>query len=165
MKKICSLCGKKEAVFFYHESINGKEKEWHLCEDCAKKKGLSNPLQGFAEEFDAFFPTLSPERSISRAKVCPVCKTTLGEVTRTGLFGCSACFDTFSPHLDLTPFVGQGFVGEGKKEEAADTGKPKKEQKPTALEEKKEALKRAVAAEKYEEAARLRDEIRLMEGK
>lgn len=165
MKKLCSLCGKKEAVFFYHESINGKEKEWHLCGDCAKKKGLSNPLQSFAEDLDTFFPTLSPERRSPRGEVCPVCKTTLGEVTKTGLFGCSACYDTFSPHLDLTPFVGQGFLGEGKKAEASKTEIPKKEKKLGILEEKKEALKRAVAAEEYEEAARLRDEIRSLEGK
>lgn len=165
MNKICSLCGKKEAVFFYHESINGKEKEWHLCGDCAKKKGLSNPFQGFAEDLDAFFPALSPERRSAGGAVCPVCGTTLREVTKKGLFGCSSCFDTFSPLLDLTPFVGQGFLGEGKKAEAPRTEKPKEEKKLTELEEKKEALKRAVAAEEYEKAARLRDEIRSLEGR
>ena len=32
----CEKCGKNEASYFYRENINGRRRELHLCEDCAR---------------------------------------------------------------------------------------------------------------------------------
>ena len=96
-----------------------------------------------------FYYKMVPKTALSYDRVCPVCQKTLSQVRAEGLFGCSACYDTFLPYLDLTPFVGKGY-----EEKTVDS-----------VEELKEKLKAALAEENYEQAALYRDRIREKEGK
>ena len=32
---LCERCKKKDATFYYHENVNGAEKTYSLCRDCA----------------------------------------------------------------------------------------------------------------------------------
>ena len=41
---ICQFCNKKEATVHYTEVINNKVSKIHLCEDCAKQKGMDIEL-------------------------------------------------------------------------------------------------------------------------
>lgn len=52
----CEKCGKNEASYFYRENINGRRRELHLCEDCARSEGIANPFeQRGGDLFDLFF--------------------------------------------------------------------------------------------------------------
>ena len=55
---LCEKCKKNEATFYYHENVNGNEKNYRLCADCAKEleksgelktwnKAQDDPFEGF----------------------------------------------------------------------------------------------------------------------
>ena len=48
---LCEKCGKNEATFYYKENINGTEKAYHLCADCAKKLEESGEIRSFDGNF------------------------------------------------------------------------------------------------------------------
>ena len=155
---LCQKCGAKTATVFYRENKNGMERQMHLCTDCAKSMGIGD----FQENLFSSFSLFSPHTEAKKGKACPLCGTTLSQIRHKGKFGCSSCYDTFAPLLDLTPFVGKGYGNEtpapSEKTEAPRAAK-------SELEELKAQLKKAIAAEDYEHAAVLRDEIRAKEAK
>ena len=176
----CTKCGEKEANFFYSETIHGKKTEYTLCSDCAKEMGLLKEEEifdrigaGFGSMFDGFFsdtdrlfgrmPRLSgfgiggffPSFFLGGAEekekksddgVCPKCGARYKDRAGNGDVGCSECY--------------------GRGENAADAEKSETVKKPKEKDPDKEiarlekALKAAVAAENYERAAVLRDEIK-----
>ena len=36
---LCEKCKKNEATFYYHENVNGNQKNYRLCADCANRVG------------------------------------------------------------------------------------------------------------------------------
>ena len=90
---------------------------------------------------------------------CPTCGMTESELRRTGRVGCPDCYNTFSDILN--PYV-QKIHGATRHIGAAPAAPEQPKADPVA--ELKAQLKAAVENEEYEQAARLRDEIRRMEG-
>ncbi len=149
---LCQNCGQNPATVFYHETKNGAERELHLCNQCAAKLGIGS----FQEDLFASFSLFSPHKHESKKEEhCPLCGTTLSQIRHRGKFGCSSCYDTFGTKLDLTPFVGKGYNGE--------KPIPEKKSDESKIASLKAELKKAIAAEDYERAAVLRDEIRAQE--
>lgn len=166
IQKVCEKCGKPASVI-YKESINGKARELCLCADCAAKMGVgakTAALPGFFDDdfFGALplFSDLFAPQASAREERCPACGKTVRQIQKDGKFGCSQCYETFGKGLDLKPFVGRGYRGEPL------TAPAQKEEKPEdRLKALKAELKRVLAAEEYEKAAGLRDQIRALEGK
>ena len=90
---------------------------------------------------------------------CPTCGMTESELRRTGRVGCPDCYNTFSDILN--PYV-QKIHGATRHIGAAPAAPEQPKADPIA--ELKAQLKATVENEEYEQAARLRDEIRRMEG-
>lgn len=149
----CEKCGMRPASVFYEENRNGKVTKIQLCSHCAGEMGLLEQGKDSLFSFPLFFDQ-NPSQS---GKVCPNCGMSLSAIQKGGKFGCSACYDTFSSVLDLTPFIGSGFQGQGDQKEE------KKEEDP--ISKLKKELIEAVKREEYEKAAALRDKIRAEEGK
>ncbi len=67
---ICERCKKNEATFYYHENVNGNEKTYRLCPECAaemEKKGelgTKNGLYGF-DSFTSDTAWLDPFKSMN----------------------------------------------------------------------------------------------------
>ncbi len=165
MKQICQHCGKNAATVNYRETVGGKSRQLHLCTECAAKFGivdLKDNLFSFSSlsSFPLFSSLQEEIPQAKKAPACPLCGTTLSQIQKNGKFGCSTCYDTFRDSLDLTPFVGKGYDAPQTKSDAAADLAPK-----NSLASLKAELKKAVAAEDYERAAKLRDEIRTKEGK
>ncbi len=157
----CTLCNKNEATIYYREIINGTEKKYALCPDCAAKKEMGAYTGGFFEKsiFDNFFASPSPMVKKQEEKRCNLCASTFKELQRSGKVGCPVCYSTFESELAPTlnrlygNAVHKGLCPERlKKEETV-------EDKLSALEKE---LRVAISEEKYEEAAILRDKIREM---
>lgn len=176
---ICEKCRKHPATVYYKETVNGKEKEMHLCHDCAQQEGVGEWLQKpfFAGDLftpfsllqDPFFHAL-PQKS---AAACPVCGTTARRIRESGKFGCSSCYDVFRDLFDFTPFIGTGYTAghlsdapapPSQKSAAAEKKEEEKSVK-AKIEERRRLLKEAIREENYERCAVLRDEIRALEGK
>lgn len=157
---LCQKCGKNNASVKIVKNYNGNVEELHLCSACASKEDLNfnqdfynHPL--FSSLFNAFTPLGKNE------VVCDRCKTSYSEFKKSGKFGCSDCFNKFEPYLESLFKNIHGAT--------AHTGKlPKRSAEPLRLkrhtDDLKKKLKQAIAEENFEEAAKLRDEIRSIEG-
>ena len=91
---LCQHCKKNPAVVNYFESINGNKFEYHLCAFCYAD--LYGELNNKANSsvWAGLFSSPMP-----RKKVCPVCRTTFADFERTGLLGCTSCYDVFKEEL------------------------------------------------------------------
>lgn len=156
---LCQKCKKNEAAVHYKKVINGKQTELYLCPECAE--GLSS----FDFGFDNFLPNLfghfiKPE--VRPAVVCPKCGMPLSEISGKGKIGCGECYCAYEEYLLPTLKRIHGSTKH--------TGKiPKRFGKGInnndVIKSLKYQLETAVKNEEYENAAKIRDKIREMEGK
>jgi protein arginine kinase activator len=153
----CSLCGKPATVHLT-QIINNKIHKVDLCEDCAKAKGVTDPA-GFSLADLLIKGALNNETTTEGEGgiVCPACGFTQQDFKKIGRFGCPKCYDAFRPML--TPMLGSmhkdtKHVGKVP-QHAAD--RRSIYERLTKLEME---LDLAIKTERYEDAARFRDEIR-----
>ena len=161
---VCELCKQVQATVHLTEIINDQMSELHLCEACANHKGaqveshfgLSDLLSGLAD----FGKTQEPEGEAS-TKACPNCGMTYDDFRKVGRLGCSECYTAFKRSLtSLLKRIHGSPIHVGKA--PIRLIKPSKVAK-TELLELKKGLERAIEEEAFEEAARLRDQIRRLE--
>ncbi len=161
---LCDICGKRPATVHLTEIINGKVKEVHLCEECARKKSEQLQVQfNIADFLYDFVNASSLETEKQEKEICPNCGLSYLDFKKQGKFGCSRCYDVFKPKiLPLLQKIHGSIQHRGKYPSI-------KEYRHLSLRQKIESLKkylaRAVKLEEYEEAARLRDQIRELEKK
>lgn len=152
----CQSCGKNSANIKYYENINGKKQILYFCEDCAKKLGFSN-FSDFSNLFSPIFTTI-PEFNLLEKRKCAFCGYTIDHYLNTGMLGCEKCYDSFEENIDelLYKINGKNRHVKIKNEKEI---KDSNEDKILILQEKLEEL---IKEEKYEQAAILRDEIKLL---
>ncbi|MBQ3053863.1 MAG: UvrB/UvrC motif-containing protein [Clostridia bacterium] len=178
---LCSKCGKNEASVFFSKTINGKKTQHNLCQSCADKMGVMEDFQRqrqiiqnnfFGTDFfsgslfggmrkqialldsimndfwglERSFDTL-PENASSNDS-CPYCGGTLQDFEKTGKFRCAMCYETFKDKIDLAR------VSASKKAEE------KEESREDKISKLSEKISKAVKEERYEDAAKYRDEIK-----
>ena len=162
---ICDNCGSHDAVIHLTQIVNNEMTACHLCEKCAAAKGLE------AEEPSSSFPLTDflaqmgggeeDARSEPRTGQCTFCGLSFGDFRETGRLGCPHCYVTFEPHLrGLLRRIHGGTQHTGKVYLPPD---PSASERQKRLEGLRRRLERAVAAEDFERAAALRDEIRSLE--
>jgi protein arginine kinase activator len=157
----CDVCQKSEATVYLTQIVEGKMQKVNLCENCAKEKGVSDPT-GFAmaDLLLGLGATQQIEHGGQPAQKCPVCGFTQIDFKKTGRLGCSACYDTFADGLaNLLKGMHKGLKHTGKM--------PARLSRRFAMADRVKSLEtdltKAVKNEKYEDAARLRDEIQKLE--
>ncbi|MFQ5836055.1 MAG: UvrB/UvrC motif-containing protein [bacterium] len=157
---ICQVCEEREATFHYKEMINGVVKELHLCEICAKEKGLSETF--FIPSFSlpnlmAGLTGLEVPLSEGISVSCPHCGLSYEDIKKKGKIGCGLCYQALKEYL--TPLLEkiQGKVRHSGK--VPRKGKVEDQRERQIYELHKE-LEKLVRKEEYERAAELRDEIR-----
>lgn len=157
----CDVCQKNDATVYLTQIVEGKMQKVNLCEHCAKEKGVSDPT-GFAmaDLLLGLGATQQIEHGGKPAQKCPVCGFTQIDFKKTGRLGCSACYDTFADGLaNLLKGMHKGLKHTGKM--------PARLSRRYAMADRVKSLEtdlqKAVKNEKYEDAARLRDEIQKIE--
>lgn len=146
---LCDRCHMHEGTVHSVEIINGVRRESHLCPHCAQQEGLmGTSLFSAGNLLKSFFAF--PE-TVERL-VCPECGTTLHSFEKEGLLGCAKCYDVFSDHVIPVLQQVHGTAKHTEKEAPAPEN--------SAIKELKSRLAAAIQQEDFEEAARLRDEIR-----
>ncbi|MFO0932390.1 MAG: UvrB/UvrC motif-containing protein [Planctomycetota bacterium] len=153
---ICQVCESRPATIHITEIVNDQKKVLDLCEECAQEKGLSHGSGGFP----SLLQHLVGERPPASTKKCPECGITFEEFRTKGRFGCPKDYEVFAD--DLAPLLekihnAKQHVGRVPAGRAPDAGRDER------LRRLRRELSRAVAEEQYEEAARIRDEIRQTE--
>ena len=162
---ICDKCGERPATVIVKKNQQGQVYERHLCHVCAAENhGLNmafeqDPL-AIHQLLSNWFPT--HQASVNPVKkevaVCSSCGFSFNKFLNIGKFGCADCYDTFGPQLDeIFKRLHNGNTEHRGKIPASygSTLKIKKE-----IEELRKQMQTAIEEERFEEAARLRDEIR-----
>lgn len=188
---LCSNCGKNEANVHYTHVINGEKTEYNLCDECAKKLGIdemdfSMPIS-FSNFISDFFDedSLLPSFSGNMITKCPKCGLTYEDFTKKGKFGCGECYNTFSSRIESVLKNLHGSAkhrGRAPQRLAEKTTKlsEKDNDRQDSVQLKHEPLvdktmeqidklnsdiKLAIKEERYEDAAKIRDEIKKLEEK
>ena len=117
---LCEKCGKNEATFYYKENINGTEKAYHLCADCAKKLEESGEIRSFDGNFfdsmnkifsgdnlfGSLFAPIGQRHALGAGnrekKTCPLCGSTFEDIVENGKLGCPMCYEVFGDALPAT---------------------------------------------------------------
>lgn len=179
---LCDLCGKIKATVHLTEVINDQVTKLNLCEVCAKKKGaemeqhfgIADLLQGLAGGAQE---KTSASSALQKLK-CAQCGISFEEFKKIGRLGCSACYLSFREHLapllkrihgsnrhsGKTPRSAPGSAAPdlaGTKIKTSLSVNKASE----IIDQLRVKLRKAVVDEAYEEAARLRDEIKNIEAK
>lgn len=178
---LCENCKKREANVRYSENINGVKKEMHLCDECSRKLGitdkmdfrmptfdLSNFFGSFLEDFSSssdFMPLLSEVKQIK----CDSCGSSFDDIINTGRYGCANCYDVFEDRMDpiLKKLQGAnrhngrlGKISDNKVKFEKEENKKKSDSSENKLQKLQDDLKLAIKEERYEDAAKIRDEIK-----
>lgn len=158
----CQQCKKRRATVHVTDVSSDAKNEIHLCDECAQKEGVTLKSNVSLADFLAGLIKAPVTKEMARlAKLkCPDCGINYLEFQSKGRLGCPADYEVFAeligPLLDKihgsTRHTGKWAAPQGP---VADTA--------ALLQGLKKKLAAAVADENYEDAARLRDEIRRME--
>lgn len=153
---LCEDCGKREAKVLYTEVIGDKVKEYHLCEECARKRGLGKPKSSWAELLLGMAKGLSSELKKEEERLTCSCGLTFTEFRRGGKLGCVKCYSTFGEKLKPLLQRIHGATKHVGKIVTKDEDYLRIKREIIKLENQ---LKRAVAKEDFEAAAKIRDRI------
>ena len=166
---LCQNCGKNEANTHIKQIINGDTAESHLCSECANHLGYSDMFSGFdfslSDFFGGFLNDVMPSHMLGDVKRCEKCGASFNDIVREGKVGCANCYKVFYDRLrpSLQRIHGKAShsgkisrnAGEAHKEEDNTQEKIAKLQ---AL------MDEAVSQQNFEEAAKIRDEIKALKG-
>lgn len=160
----CQKCS-KQATYHITDIERGKPREYHFCDEHAREH--LDPAREAAESIGKLAEGLikggaagAREPSPADKQTCPLCQITFLEFRNSGRLGCPHDYEVFRD--ELMPLL------ENIHDETRHSGKvprraPRGTQRQTTLIQLRNDLKRAVAAEDYEAAARIRDQIKAIE--
>lgn len=187
-RMLCQRCQKNHANLFYKESVNGNERSYALCSDCAAElkasgelstnlgtslfdmpifdMGLNIPntsaLYGSLFGYPAGKTKRGGASPLQGSKRCNLCGSTYADIMKNGKLGCARCYTNFEQELGETLRTIHGNVKHiGRSPKQFRT----KNEKHNKLEKLKDQLARAIEAEEFENAAKLRDQIKELENK
>ena len=162
---LCDICGKNAATVHLTEIIDDQITELHLCEKCAREKstqmeqqfGLADLLAGLAE-----FGGPKEEKEGGVKIKCANCGMGFEDFKKIGRIGCSDCYATFKRYL--APLL-KRIHGSNQHVGKSPIKATKVTKKKSDLEELRQKLQAAIEREEFEEAARLRDQIKELDKK
>jgi protein arginine kinase activator len=159
----CDQC-EKRATHHSVEIIKGQKIEKHLCDEHAAAAGLAvtKAVPAPINELLSNFVKLHSGAAAAGGEAkCENCGLTFAEFRDSSLLGCPQCYSAFEGQL--APLLERAHEGAshhvGKTPNRAGAG----QQKQQALLRLRKRLSDAVAAEDYEQAAKLRDQVRELE--
>lgn len=165
---MCEECHKEPATVHFTKIVNGNKSEVYLCNRCAERRGeaqlVMEPSFAFHNILAGLFEpeaAIMPGRSVRSRVRCSNCGSSLADFRRRGELGCSQCYFEFERELEpLIKRIHRSVEHHGKAPRgAANSAQARRKE----IQRLKAELERAVAAEQYEKAAGLRDQIRALE--
>lgn len=157
---LCQVCHAAEATVYLIETVNNKQLTLQICESCAQKKHLgeliSKPAMAIHDLLASILQLESTAELTGAPLTCPRCGLDYTRFTQSGRLGCPACYDAFQERL--LPLLRQFHQAEEHR------GRPARPDGNT-IEALRAGIRRAIAHEDYESAARLRDQLKQQEGR
>ena len=157
---LCQKCNKEVATVHYTEIRGDEMIEKHLCESCAREKGLSNPLKEIKFTIKDFLEGMLETEKVEDTPACSACGMTYSRFKELGRLGCSECYNTFVSSLRPLFRRIHGANRHVGKSPLSDEARANQLHQIRLLKQK---LNQAVSDEDFETAAQLRDKIRQIE--
>ena len=160
----CDVCGNNDAVLHVKQIIGEQVKELHLCSECASEKGISGEEDiielSLSQLLTGLIDLTDKYAELENRNICSTCGTTIKDFRKSAMVGCSDCYNIFNKEIEnyLENTAGQ-VQHTGKLPEKVGTLKSLLVDK----ESLKEKLEAAIDHENYEQAAVLRDRIKIIE--
>lgn len=155
----CDKCD-KPATIYLTEIIDGKKIEKHLCEACAVSEGITiQPSVSISQLLEEF--VLHTGSGESANLKCDVCGMTFSDFRQQKLLGCPHDYDAFEK--SLLPVIERAQGGATQHVGKVPHKAGSEQKKYNAMLRLRMELKNAIAAEDYEKAAMLRDQIKELE--
>lgn len=170
---ICEICKINPVKVKIVKMQNGKKEEKNLCEKCAKKYENIEVKALKKKEENEVSNLLKDEKNLNsildemKDKVCETCGLDIKKFIDSGKIGCANCYVEFKDTIDFV--IGKIQIKED--EIVKEIEKPKNAVNEKIAIENREIkkLKRQLAKklknEEFEEAATIRDKIKLIESK
>ncbi len=165
---LCQECNKAPATVHLTRIVKDKKTEVHLCQQCASEKGELEfafehkfPIHHFFAGMLDFDGLETPVGIPGTTKIqCNNCGLTYAQFSQIGRLGCSDCYGSFGDKLgSLLRRIHGSTRHTGKVPQRSGSAiKVKKE-----LEQLRKEMQQKIADEEFEEAARIRDQIRVLE--
>jgi len=160
---ICQICGINEATIHLTEIVENQMVELHICEQCSKEKAVDlSPPVSFSDIISGLVDFTSQQESEDVDLKCSKCGLTYEQFKKIGRLGCADCYQSFQSVLDPLIKKVQGTTQHMGKRPSRLSGSMKIE---LEIKELTEKLKKHIAAEEFEEAAQVRDKIKMLEMK
>ena len=158
----CQSCSNLATVHLT-SIVNGQKSERHLCQQCAEQE---QAIQNQELNLPAILHSIigqhvGPLTDELASLACPACGIKYMEFRAEGRLGCPHDYQEFRDQL--TPLL-ENIHGETRHRGKTPRRMPQNKQMQSELTQLRKDLLQAVNKEAYEEAARLRDRIRQLEG-
>lgn len=161
--KICDECNSNPANIHLTQIINNEVTVQHLCEECAKNKGISVVIEDTEDTKPALpqavtEPALKEKTELKTGEKlrCSQCGLLFDEFKEKGWLGCPSCYIAFQKEIDnLLVQVHGASVHKGKMYRAPDSSIEINDD----LVFLRKELDNAIQSEKFELAAAIRDKI------
>lgn len=162
----CTACQKAIATIVIMDLAEGAVTgSQHVCQACAEQLGVGapKPPKFSAEMLEDLLGGLKQPRARSqRSEACPGCGMTPADFRSKGRLGCPRCYETFRTELlPLLQRIHESHSHTGRLPAVTSTAPPPPDER--TLTDVRRRLEDAVRGERYEEAARLRDDLRRLE--
>jgi len=161
---LCDDCRKRPATIRITTVAGNDKVEKNVCEKCAQ--AACELDFGFNESFTVqdflkgMFSQPYAESAVRAGPACPGCGLTFAGFSRAGKIGCGECYSAFADRLEAMVRRIHGPGGHTGKVPGRRGGLFEIGRRTRQL---RKELEEAVQREEYEQAARLRDEIRALE--
>jgi len=156
----CQRCQSPATLHITEILGPGNFEEVHLCEQCAGKYSQEGPAKSGSAK-GAKELTAEADEGLFSQHACPHCGIKFVDFRNSGRLGCPHDYQEFRE--ELTPLL-ENIHGETRHCGKTPRRQPQSKQTQSDLIQLRSRLKQAIGKEDYEEAARLRDRIRTLEG-
>ena len=155
----CQRCSSPATVHITEVLAEGKFEEHHVCEQCYPKylhdSGNQSPGKALSTDTGGEL-----EESLFGQQECPDCGIKFVDFRNSHRLGCARDYQVFQN--ELTPLL-ENIHGETRHVGKTPRHYPKTKKAEAELVQLRQRLKRSIDREDYEEAARIRDQIKTVE--
>ena len=164
---LCEECKTNEAKVLITMLVENEKRTRYLCQSSVnkiKEDFQQGNIESFLSSLMALMPKTSPEEKL----ICSVCGLSFNDFQKTGKLGCAQCYIDFKQELEplLRRIHGRnrhaGRIPQRIPAAIEDKEKVNKQEEVTKL---RKEMEKAVLEENFEEAALLRDKIKIVEKK
>lgn len=156
----CQRCPKQATLHITEVTGEDQFDELHLCEECAQKYMYEPQAKSNGAKGEGGPGAEAEEIAALNQRQCPECGLKFAEFRNSGRLGCPHDYEAFRE--ELLPLL-ENIHGETRHSGKAPRRQPRPPKDQSELSQLRKQLHVAVTAENYEEAARLRDQIRQLE--